>query len=94
MSDLRGCTYFKDGVQNTVPSSGSFSIGGFRGATVSAPTVPGNFPSKTLSSGTNSITFRWSAPSDGGSPITAYYVKLYKNGNSIFNYVDPSTGVN
>ena len=58
-------------------------------------TVPGQPTNLSLTSGEDSITLSWTAPSDGGSPITYYHITYQKSGDSsslVNHYTDGPEG--
>lgn len=84
MNSLRGRNYTKNGTQYTVPTSGTFDIGIFRGATLATvPSVPLNFQAASYNSG--QIGVWWYDPSSDGGAIIDYYRVTNVNTGAVIN---------
>lgn len=63
-----------------VNSNGVPSVASMINVSANAPTVPGAPTAVTASPSSGSATVSWTAPNDGGSPITSYKVTSYVGG--------------
>jgi hypothetical protein len=79
MNSLRGRRYTKNGTQYTVPTSGTFDIGIFRGASLATvPSVPLDFTGVVYE---GSVALIWNpSSSDGGATIDYYRVTNVNTG--------------